>query len=435
MKKKFFPLLLVGIILFTGCNKTDTATTTMAPTTEPVTTPIVTPNDTEPGFYVEPIRGLSDDFIMGCDVSSLIAEESSGVVFYNNEGKEQDLLLTLSQNGINTIRLRVWNDPYDAGGNGYGGGNNDLETAIRIGKRATQYGLSTMIDFHYSDFWADPGKQKAPKAWADMTLTEKEAALYEYTYNSMEQLFKEGIVINIVQVGNETTSGMCGETDWNSIATLMNAGSRAIREVSAKYNQNIMIALHFTNPEKSGSYDYFAKTLVEHNVDYDIFASSYYPVWHGTLDNLTKVLKNIAAKYDKKVMVAEFSYPYTYANGDFSHNSIGTGTDCDFPYAVSVQGQADCIRGIAEAVLACGDAGIGICYWEPAWIPVPGKTWEEQFAIWEKYGSGWAQSYAGEYDPEDAGQYYGGSSWDNQALFDFKGKPLLSLSTFKLLKE
>lgn len=435
MKKKFFPLLLVGIILFTGCNKTDTATTTMAPTTEPVTTPIVTPNDKEPDFYVEPIRGLSDDFIMGCDVSSLIAEESSGVVFYNNEGKEQDLLLTLSQNGINTIRLRVWNDPYDAGGNGYGGGNNDLETAIRIGKRATQYGMSTMIDFHYSDFWADPGKQKAPKAWADMTLTEKEAALYEYTYNSMEQLFKEGIVINIVQVGNETTSGMCGETDWNSIATLMNAGSRAIREVSAKYNQNILIALHFTNPEKSGHYDFYAKTLDEYNVDYDIFASSYYPVWHGTLDNLTKVLKKVASTYNKKVMVAEFSYPYTYANGDFSHNSIGTGTDCDFPYAVSVQGQADCIRGIAEAVLACGDAGIGICYWEPAWIPVPGKTWEEQFAIWEKYGSGWAQSYAGEYDPEDAGQYYGGSSWDNQALFDFKGKPLLSLNTFKLLKE
>lgn len=430
MKTKLFILLLTGIIILSGCSKAETTTTTTTPTTAP----IIVPDNSTQDFYVEPIDGLSDDFILGCDVSSLIAEEASGVIFYGNDGKEQDLLLTLSQNGVNTIRIRVWNDPYDENGNSYGGGNNDLETAIQIGKRATQYGMSSMIDFHYSDFWADPGKQKSPKAWADMTLSEKEAALYQYTYDSMEQLFKEGVAINIVQVGNETTSGMCGETDWAVIATLMNAGSRAIREVSAKYNQNVMIALHFTNPEKSGHYDFYAKTLDEYNVDYDIFASSYYPVWHGTLDNLTKVLKKVASTYNKKVMVAEFSYPYTYENGDFSHNNIGSGSDCDFRYDVSAQGQADCIRSIAKAILDCGDAGIGICYWEPAWIPVPGNSWEEQFALWEKYGSGWAQSYAGEYDPEDAGKYYGGSSWDNQALFDFKGHPLPSLSTFSMLK-
>ena len=438
MKKRLLLLLFAGALILGGCN---TNTSTQKGEEETTTTERieiekvdVTLDDSKSGIFVTPVEGITDDFIIGCDVSSLISEEKSGVKYYNNQGEEQDLLLTLAENGVNTIRIRVWNDPYDENGKGYGGGNNDVDTAIAIGQRATKYGMKSMIDFHYSDFWADPAKQMVPKAWAEITLEEKEQAVYDYTYESMKKIFDAGIEVNIVQVGNETTTGMCGETKWDAIATLMNAGSRAIRELATEYNQDVMIAVHFTNPENTSNYEKFGKMMNEHNVDYDIFASSYYPVWHGTLENLTTVLSDIAEKYDKKVMVAEFSYAYTYENGDTFANSISEETNCAWPYSVSVQGQANCIRDIAAAVTAVGEAGIGICYWEPAWLPVPGDSYEEQFVLWEENGSGWASSYSSKYDPNDAGKYYGGCSWDNQALFDFEGHPLASLSAFRFLK-
>lgn len=438
MKKRLLLLLFAGALILGGCN-TNTSTQKgeeETTTTERIEIEKVDVNldDSESGIFVTPVDGITDDFIIGCDVSSLISEEKSGVKYYSNDGTEQDLLLTLAQNGVNTIRIRVWNDPYDENGKGYGGGNNDVDTAIAIGTRATKYGMKSMIDFHYSDFWADPAKQMVPKAWADMTLEEKEQAVYDYTYESMKKIFDAGIEVNIVQVGNETTTGMCGETKWSAMTTLMNAGSRAIRELAAQYGQDVMIAVHFTNPENASNYEKFGRMMNEYKVDYDIFASSYYPVWHGTLENLTTVLSDIAEKYDKKVMVAEFSYAYTLENGDNFANSISEETNCAWPYAASVQGQANCIRDIAAAVTAVGDAGIGICYWEPAWLPVPGDTYDEQLALWEENGSGWASSYSTQYDPDDAGKYYGGCSWDNQALFDFEGHPLPSLSAFRYLK-
>lgn len=130
-------------------------------------------------LYIEPVAGISDDFIRGMDASSVLAEENSGVKYYNYEGEEQDVFKTLAESGVNYIRLRVWNDPYDENGNGYGGGNNDVATAIALGKRATEYGMKVCIDFHYSDFWADPKRQHAPKAWEGMDIGEKCDALYE----------------------------------------------------------------------------------------------------------------------------------------------------------------------------------------------------------------------------------------------------------------
>ena len=214
---------------------------------------------------------------------------------------------------------------------------------------------------------------------------------------------------------------------------LFNAGSRAIREVSLERAHDIQIALHFTNPERSGFYAGIASNLNKYNVDYDVFASSYYPFWHGSLDNLTSVLSNIADTYDKQVMVAETSYAYTLEDGDGHGNtvsSVGSGMD----YAVTPQGQSQSLRDVAAAVVNVGDAGIGVFYWEPAWITVPGETLEDRMTLWEAHGSGWASSYAVEYDPEDAGEWYGGSSWDNQAVFDNEGKILPSLYTYKYLK-
>ena len=384
-------------------------------------------------IYVEAVSDMPEDFILGADVSTLIAQENSGVRYYDEEGNEQDLLLTLAENGINTIRIRVWNDPYDAEGNGYGGGNNDVETAIEIGKRASQYNLSVMVDFHYSDFWADPAKQMAPKAWEGMTREEKQTAAYEFTYNALKQMITSGVNVTMVQIGNEITNGLAGEEKWSSRVYILYGASQAVRDIAAEYKKDIQVVVHFTNPESSGQYDKYAQMLDKFEVDYDVFASSYYPYWHGTLENLTTVLKNVADKYDKKVMVAEVSYAYTMEDGDGSGNTISEDTVCELTYPVTVQGQADCIRDVTKAVVDTG-AGIGVMYWEPAWIPVPAATQEEREKLWEQHGSGWASVYAGEYDPEDAGKYYGGSAWDNQALFDFNGKPLASLSVFRFLR-
>lgn len=385
-----------------------------------------------PGIFVEKVEGIPADFIKGADISSVIALENSGVVFYNAEGEVQDIFQTLKEHGINYIRVRVWNDPYDAEGNPYGGGNNDLATAVKIGKRATAQGLRLCVNFHYSDFWADPSKQQAPKAWEGMSIDQKANALYEFTKHSLETLLREGIDVGMVQIGNETTGKMCGETNWINITKLMNAGSRAVREVSAAFDTDIEIAVHFTNPERGiREYHRYGMILDNFNVDYDIFASSYYPYWHGTLENLTAVLKDIAESFGKKVMVAEVAYAYTYENGDGFGNTISEESYVVKPYPITVQGQANAIRDCIQAVVDVGGAGIGVFYWEPAWIPVPGSSYEERFELWEKYGSGWATSFAASYDPTDAGVYYGGSSWDNQALFDFNGRPLASLQVFK----
>lgn len=385
----------------------------------------------KPKIFVEKVEGMPEDFIKGVDISSVISLEKSGVVFYNEEGQVQDIFKTLKEHGVNYIRVRVWNDPYDEQGNSYGGGNNDLETAVEIGKRAAQYGLKVLVNFHYSDFWADPSKQQAPKAWEGLNIDDKANALYEYTKNAVDRLLSEGIDVGMVQIGNETTGRMSGENNWINIAKLMNAGSRAVREVSEAHNKDILIAVHFTNPEKADEYHRYGMILKNFKVDYDVFASSYYPYWHGSLENLTNVLKDVAENFGKKVMVAEVSYAYTYENGDDFGNTVSEESYLAKPYPITVQGQANAVRDCIEAVVNVGEAGIGVFYWEPAWIPVPGNSYEDRFPIWEKYGSGWASSYAASYDPDDAGVYYGGSSWDNQALFDFTGKPLPSLQVFK----
>ena len=147
----------------------------------------------ESTIYVEPVDGISDDFYRGMDVSAVLALENSGVKYYNFDGEEQDVFMTLAQAGVNYIRLRVWNDPYDENGNSYGGGNNDVATAITLGQRATQYGMKVCIDFHYSDFWADPKKQFVPKAWEGMDIEEKSDALYHFTLESLTQILDAGV--------------------------------------------------------------------------------------------------------------------------------------------------------------------------------------------------------------------------------------------------
>lgn len=385
----------------------------------------------ESTIYVEPIENISDDFIRGMDASAVLVNENSGVTYYNYDGEEQDVFMTLAQSGVNYIRLRVWNDPYDENGNGYGGGNNDVATAIKLGKRATQYGMKVCIDFHYSDFWADPKRQHAPKAWEGMTADEKCDALYDFTKESLTALLDSGVNVGMVQIGNEINNGMSGETLLPNVMNLLCSGSRAVREISEAYGKDIQIAVHYTNIEETDKIDKIALNLLNFGVDYDIFGLSYYPFWDGTNENMQTVAKNIQEKYGKKVMIAETSYCYTSEDGDGCGNSLVGTDDLVDGYAATVQSQATIIRDICEAA---NEAGVlGVFYWEGTWIPV-GEATADNSPIWEKYGSGWASSYAADYDPEDAGLYYGGCSWDNQAMFDFDGYPLASLNVFKYLK-
>lgn len=383
-------------------------------------------------IYVEPIEGISDDFIRGMDASAVLALENSGVKYYNFDGEEQDVFQTLSEAGVNYIRLRVWNDPYDENGNGYGGGNNDLPTAIELGKRATKYGMKVCIDFHYSDFWADPKRQHAPKAWEGMEIDEKCDALYDYTKDSLTQLFDEGVDVEMVQVGNEINNGMAGEYYLPNVTQLLKSGTKAVREIADTYNKDIQVVIHYTNIESNGEIDSLASNLQNNDVDYDIMGLSYYPFWDGSFDNMQRISRYIQKTYNKKVMIVETSYCYTSEDGDGSGNSLVGTDDIVKGYPATVQSQATMVRDVCAAA---NEAGLeGVFYWEGTWIPV-GPATADNSPIWEKYGSGWASSYASDYDPDDAGLYYGGCSWDNQAMFDFTGHPLPSLNVFKYLKD
>lgn len=388
------------------------------------------------GIFVNKVAGLSPDFGMGVDVSSVLSLEASGVVFRDDAGKPADLFAVLAQHGVNSVRIRVWNDPYDdSTGQGYGGGNVDITRAVEIGKSAAAAGLGVDVDFQYSDFWADPGRQLAPKAWQGFTIDQKADAIHAFTVDSLERFKTAGINVKIVQVGNETNNGIAGYTRPGteidaSFAKLLQAGSSAVRQAMP----NALVAVHFTNPETPGRYATYAAGLKQFGVDYDVFASSYYPYWHGTPQNLTAVLSQIATTYGKKVMVAETSWVRTVEDGDGFANSIGQADQAP-QYPISVQGQATELRDVIAAVAAVGPAGIGVDYWEPAWLPVgPPSSLQANKVLWERDGSGWATSAASAYDPANVGAYYGGSSWDNQSLFGWDGKPLESLSTFSYVR-
>jgi arabinogalactan endo-1,4-beta-galactosidase len=387
------------------------------------------PEDSD--VYVEAVPDLSDDFIRGMDASSVLAEEKSGVKFFGFDGKEQDVFKTFAEAGINFIRLRVWNDPYDENGNGYGGGNNDVETAIALGKRATKFGMKVCIDFHYSDFWADPKRQHAPKAWKNFSAEEKSRALYDFTKESLEKIIRAGVDVRMVQIGNEINYGMAGEKSPGIVNALLKSGSRAVRETEKKFRRKIQVVVHYTRITENAKLFALLDRLESDGVDYDTVGLSYYPFWDGTFKNMQNVVSKIKSAYKKNAVIAETSYCYTSEDGDGFGNSFAGKSDLVKGYDATVQGQADMIR---DVVAKANEAGAsGVFYWEGAWIPV-GRADEDNSATWEKFGSGWASSFASEYDPEDAGLFYGGSSWDNQAFFDFSGHPLPSINVWKFLK-
>lgn len=407
-------------------------------------------------IVVKKVEGLSSDFIKGVDVSSYITLADSGVVFYNYAGEQLDstgFFKLFADAGANYVRIRIWNDPKNAAGEYYGGGNNDITTAVTICSQIqaynTQYGdnMKVLIDFHYSDFWVDPDKQKAPKAWQSMTLDEKTAALKTFTQESLATIAATGIEIGMVQIGNETNNGICGETGIGTagagMCAIFQAGCEAVDAYNSGHGTSILKVVHFTDPHKQDNAVYNAEALLNNGVDYDVYATSYYPYWHQTTDELAQVLRKIANATGKKVMVAETQEIYTNEDADGFDNQAYEGKNNidTSAYPVSVQGQADEFRDVIAAVASVGEKGIGMFYWEPAWLPVgyaynaDGTKNEAVYAqnqeLWRTKGSGWASPAAEEFDESVKQWGFGGTNCENAALFDFNGRPLASLNVFK----
>lgn len=365
-------------------------------------------------------------FVKGMDLSTLLELERCGAKYYDN-GEERDLLAIMKSYDVDTIRIRLWNDPWSETGESYGAGENDLKTSLEIAKRVTAAGFGMLLNFHYSDFWADPGKQIKPKAWADYGVKELEQAVYDYTLESMQTFLDAGVNITMVQVGNELSNGLLwpeGKVpNYDNIATFVNAGIRAVRKADAA----IPVMIHLDNGGNNALYREWFDNFTKRGEDFEIIGLSYYPFWHGSLQMLNDNMNDIAERYGKDLVIAEVSMGYTmedYKNyeklSDEERKGYATRPALveKIEYPMTKQGQYDFMEDFLNRISHIkGGKGKGFFYWEPAWIPVPGSGWATPASL--KYMN----------DPGPCG-----NEWANQALFDYDGNALPTLSLIRDFK-
>ncbi len=363
------------------------------------------------------------DFIKGFDISTLTEVERCGGRFYDGPQPE-DALRILRRYGGNWVRLRLWNDPYDGAGQDYGAGVCDLATVLVLARRAKNAGMNWLLDFHYSDFWADPGKQTVPKAWRGLDEAGLETAVYQYTRDVLAACRASGLLPAMVQVGNELTRGLLWPTGrtphWETICRYVMAGVRAVREEAPQAG----IMVHLDNGGSNALYRTWFDHYFQLGGQCDIIGLSYYPFWHGTMEELSANMNDIAIRYGKDLIVVETSMGFTlesYAayeklpedgrKGGAARAALAE----KIPYSMTPQGQADYTRRLLQVIARVPEGrGKGLFWWEPAWIPVP--------------GSGWARKGGWEYVQEKGP---GGNEWANQALFDFEGHALPALAVIR----
>lgn len=365
---------------------------------------------------VNPIENLSTDFIKGADVSIMPELERNGTKFYDN-GIEQDGLTILKNHGVNWIRVRIWNNPYVVGPEGVGGGNTDEAKAIEMAKRAKALGMKVLVDFHYSDFWVDPGQQKKPDAWKNDSGDKLVDDVYAYTAKVMQDFNAQGVTPDMVQVGNELNNGMLwpeaqltedNPNGYKFLAKLLNAGLQAVHDNDKDNKVKTMI--HLAGVDVNLYHTFFDNLIVKNKVnDFDIIGMSFYPFWHGTMNDLKNTMNDVSAKYNKDVIAVETAFGYTLEDADFEKNNFGTNEEKVGGYKATVQGQATGLRDVMATVASVNDnRGLGIFYWAPDWV------------INEKVG--WKSNG-------------GGNGWDNLTLFDTKGNALESMDTFNLVSD
>ncbi len=362
-------------------------------------------------------------YMKGADISTIKEVESLGGRFYDH-GVEKDLFAILKEYDFHAIRLRLWNDPYSEGGRPYGAGTNDLPTTIELARRARSHEMEVLLDIQYSDFWADPGKQRVPKAWRGMDAKQLEEAVFVYTKDTLLAMREAGAFPSMIQVGNELTNGMLwplGRTpDYDNLARFINAGIRGVRAVDV----DVPVMLHLDNGGNNTMYREWFDNYLERGEDFQIIGLSYYPFWHGSLTDLQNNMNDLAVRYGKELILAEVSTAFTMEDyGAYEklapHERKGYATKPELaqkvPFPMTREGQCDFMKAVLQVIEQVPDhKGRGFFYWEPAWIPVPGSGWATHEAL----------MYIEEKGP-------GGNEWANQALFDYEGNVLPAMEVIR----
>ncbi len=306
----------------------------------------------------QPAPGQS--YAVGADVSFLGKCEQDGVVFKEN-GQPKDVLAMLREHQYNWVRLRLFHDPAASTDKL----PNDLPYTLALAKRARAKGFHVLLDLHYSDSWADPGKQPMPVAWSNLSHEQLVDEVFRYTRDVITAFARKGLMPDMVQVGNEVTNGMLwpdGKVPdhWDNFADLLKAGIRGVDEGNAhkhKTDPKPRIMIHI---ERSGDLDAaesFLDKLIAHDVPFDVLGLSYYPRWHGSIAVMSSNLRALALRYHRPMIVVEAAYNWT--PGGMEGNTV------EFPE--SPEGQRNFLRAVDAAVRAVPDGlGQGVFWWEPA---------------------------------------------------------------------
>lgn len=330
-------------------------------------------------------------YYLGADLSYVNEMEDCGVV-YRDGGKPEDPFVSLQSRGANLVRVRLWNDAKWTRYSNLA----DVKKTIRRARRA---GMQVLLDFHYSDDWADGDKQIIPQAWAHITDPDALAqTLYDFTLRTLRELDRDGLMPELVQVGNETNGEILSTLErakepinWSRNAKLFNAGIRAVRDAGGQSSIKPRVMLHVAQPENVEPW--FAAAKAAGVTDFDLIGISYYRRWSTQdLDGLDAVIRRLRQNYRADVLVVEAAYPWTLENADQSSNLLGTST-LIAGYPATPSGQRHYLIDLTQRVISNG--GVGLVYWEPAWLS-------------SKCETRWAT----------------GSAWDNATLFDHRGELL-----------
>ena len=343
------------------------------------------------GFINTLLFTQSNEFMKGVDLSMLKQVEDNAGLFYDN-GNQIDPIQEFNSKGINTVRLKIWHNPLL--------NYNDLESVLEIAERVKNADLDLLLDFHYSDTWADPSNQNKPAAWENLNFETLCDSIEQYSRYVITKLKNQNTLPKYVQIGNETDCGflwpdgyVCGESNndiqWNKLRDLFMHAIEGVN-TALDFEDSLKIISHVS----SGG-NWFFGNLLEEDIPIDILAISYYPMWHGTLAELNQNINMLATQYGKPVLVVETAYPFTLSWNDNTNNILGLETQLLDGYEASEEGQFSFLYDLISLVHD-NDFGYGICYWAPDWIST------SQF----------------------------GSPWENQALFDFDGQLLDAVSVF-----
>lgn len=320
-------------------------------------------------------------FLSGGDVSEIPQVEAEGGKYFY-KGKQQDPFVIMKKAGWNWVRFRIWNAPKD--------GWCDKARTLALARRAAAQGLAISLDFHYSDWWADPGKQNKPAVWKDLSFPNLAKAVYAYTYDVVSAMIAQGTPPNMVQIGNEIIGGMLwpdgkvsgeDEAQWEKLATLINAGVRGVRDAEPRIahralriaSPSIPTMLHIDRGGDNKASVWFFDHILKAGARFDCIGQSYYPFWHGTLPDLQANLNDLAKRYGKDLYIVETAYPFTLEHKRRSFVNEKNQLTPGFP--ATPEGQAAFLRKLKELLLAVpGGRGKGLLYWAPTWITGPKNT-------------------------------------------------------------